>query len=119
MPDKSSAIVMAAFLALGLSACESTDVSTLGNRKLAALPTDAPVDVFMTESSVKRNFDVVGTIHHVEPGTFQDVKLNDVLPVIKEKALSLGANGVIIKSFALVDSGLVNGIDVAAVAIKY
>jgi hypothetical protein len=74
----------------------------------------------MSDRDVKVPFTVVGTIHHYDIGKYQRLDLNDVLPILKDKARSLGANGVIIDKQETVISGIFSrGIDVSARAIKF
>lgn len=88
--------------------------------KTSPLSPEAEVNVFMKEADVGKTFVVVGAVHHYNFGKFQRVDFVDVLPILKEKARTLGANGLIIDRNDVVYSGVFSrGIDIDARAIKY
>lgn len=105
---------------LALTGCVSTTVIPTATSPVQKLPSTQDVSIFSTESEVRVPFTVVGTIHHVDPGKFQRLELNDVIPVLKEKARSIGANGVIVDKQEQTVSGIFSrGIDVTARVIKF
>lgn len=104
-----------------VSGCVSTTVIPVSSsEKKSQTPTTTNVLVFMKEADVAKPFTVLGTIHHRDMGKFQRLDLNDVIPVLKDKARELGAIGIIIDKQETVYSGVISrGIDVGARAIKY
>jgi hypothetical protein len=108
------------FASLVLTGCVSTTVIPTTTSPVQTLPPTQDVSIFLNESDVRVPFTVLGTIHHANPGKYQRLDLNDVIPVLKDKARSIGANGVIVDKQEQIVSGIVSrGIDVIARAIKF
>ena len=107
-------------VSVALFGCVSTQVIPISSARIQPQPALQEVYLFLLESDVKVPFTVVGTIHHFDLGKYQRLDLNSVIPVVKDKARSLGANGVIIDKQEPVFSGIFSrGIDVIARAIKF
>ena len=105
---------------LALTGCASTTVIPTATSPVKTLSPAHDVSIFSNESKVKAPFTVVGTIHHADPGKYQRLELNDVIPVLKDKARSIGANGVIVDKQEQIVSGIFSrGIEVSARAIKF
>jgi hypothetical protein len=67
---------------------------------------------------VGKPFKVIGIITHNDPGKYQILTLDNAVPALKEKARSIGANGLIIDESRAVKSGIIStGISVKARAI--
>ena len=64
-------------------------------------PYKGEVIVFQSESQIKGNYEVVSAIHHYDWGKYQRLTIEDVIPVLKEKAQACGANAVIIDNCLL------------------
>ena len=113
-------VLLVLVVSLALSGCVSTQVIPTSSAQVQPLSATQDVYVFLLESDVKVPFTVVGTIHHFDLGKYQRRDLNSVIPVLKDKARSLGANGVIIDKQEPVISGIFSrGIEVSARAIKF
>jgi hypothetical protein len=108
------------FVSLALAGCASTTVIPTTTSPVQVPPPTQEVSIFFNESEVKVPFTVLGTIHHADPGKYQRLDLNDAIPVLKDKARAIGANGVIVDKQEQTVSGIVSrGIDVIARAIKF
>jgi len=113
-------VLLGIVVSLALSGCVSTSVIPTSTTQHQPLAATQDVSVYMSDRDVKVPFTVVGAIHHYDIGKYQRLDLNDVLPILKDKARSLGANGVIIDKQEAVVSGIFSrGIDVSARAIKF
>ena len=106
--------------ALGLTACASDSVQRIGTSpKYEPLAESTEVAVFMSEDQVKVPYEVIGVISHNDPGKYHIRNLGDAIPVLKDKAREVGANGIIIDKSQPVKSGIVStGIYVEARAIR-
>jgi hypothetical protein len=110
-------ILLASF---ALSGCVNTTVVPVTTTPVQPLPITQNVSVFFNESEVKVPFIWVAAIDHVDPGKFQRVDLDAVIPVLKDKARAVGANGIIIDKQEQVVSGIFSrGIKINARAIKF
>jgi hypothetical protein len=94
-------------------------VEKIGTSSYAPLAPDAEVAVFTDESQIKQPFDVVGIISYDKPGKYRILSLGNAIEPLKEKARSVGANGIIIDKSNPIKSGIIStGIYVEARAIR-
>jgi hypothetical protein len=99
--------------------CASTSVTRTGSQVYAPLGIGDEVTVFTNANEVKQPFETVGIISHTDPGKYQILTLADAIPYLKDKARSIGANGIIIDQAVPVKSGIIStGISVTARAIR-
>ena len=74
----------------------------------------------MRESDVPRPYRVLGAVSAMDLGKFQMLSVQSSFPALKEKALSLGGNAVIIDSYQPVKSGILStGYSVYGRAIRF
>lgn len=107
-------------LSFALSACGLTHVEKFETTTLMPREKDALVVVFLDGSTVPKSYVALGSISYFDLGKYQRIQFEDVLPVLKDKALALGANGIIIDDKTTIYSGIISrGISVKATAIKY
>jgi hypothetical protein len=85
----------------------------------APAPVPGEIYVYMNERDVHRAFDVIGQIDVSDPGKYQNLTLDSVMPRLKDQARSIGANGIIIDRQEKIVSGIISrGISVQARAIR-
>ena len=97
----------------------SSSVTRTGSETYAPLPATSPVAVFSKESEIKKPFVSIGIISYTNPGKYQVLTLDDAIPDLKEKARTIGANGIIIDESYPIKSGMIStGIGVKARAIR-
>ena len=107
-------------VSFGLAACGMTHVEKFETTTLIPREKDALVMVFLDEAAAPKSYVALGSISHFDLGKYQRIQLEDVLPVLKDKARTLGANGIIINDKTTIYSGIISrGISVKATAIKY
>lgn len=113
--------LQALLVSIALTGCTSTAViPTDPSQHSQPLSSAQDVSIYLNESDVKVPFTVVGGIHHFDLGKYQRLDLNDAIPALKDKARSIGANGVIVDKQEQVVSGIFSrGIDIIARAIKF
>jgi len=98
--------------------CTSAGVIPVGGEKLTPAPSGSPVSLYSSDSQVGKPFKVIGVISYTNPGKYQVLSLNDVIPEIRDLAREAGANGVIIDESHVVKSGIIStGIGVKGRAI--
>lgn len=109
----------ALLLALTAISCStSSSVTPVGAERYPPTSPAKDIIVFSNEADVKGPFKVVGFISLNNPGKYQVLTLGDVMPVLKQKAREVGANGLILDQVIPVKSGLIStGINVGARAI--
>jgi hypothetical protein len=101
-----------------LTACVSAGVTPIGSNTFTPLPAGSEVQVFSSEKQVTGPYKAVGIISCSNPGKYQILSLDDVIPDLKEQALKAGANGIIIDETHIIKSGIIStGIGVTGRAI--
>jgi hypothetical protein len=101
-----------------LTACVSAGVTPIGSNTFTPLAPGAQVQVFSDEKQVTGPYQVIGLISYSNPGKYQILSLNDVIPDLKEQARKAGANGIIIDETHVIKSGIIStGIGVTGRAI--
>jgi hypothetical protein len=104
---------------LALSSCSAQPPIVYGDRHYAALPANTSVQVFMRESDIHQRYEVLGAVTAMDLGKYQMLGLQDAFPTLKQKALAVGGNGLIIDSYQPVKSGILStGYSVQARAIR-
>lgn len=104
---------------LALASCSAQPPIVHGNPHYAALPANTPVQVFMRESDIHQRYEVLGAVTAMDLGKYQMLGLQDAFPALKQKALAIGGNGLIIDSYQPVKSGIFStGYSVQARAIR-
>jgi len=97
--------------------CTGVGVTLVGDSH-NPLPPTYEVFVFSGERDITRQFEVLGIITYTNPGKYQILSLDDAIPALKEKARSIGANGLIIDESHTTKSGFIStGVSVRARAI--
>jgi hypothetical protein len=110
-------LLPAAALSL-LAGCTSAGVIPTGDHSYAALAQNTPVLVYATDREMPPGAEVVGLIDYDNPGKYQVLSLQDVMPEIQDLARSVGANGIVVDSTEAVKSGIVStGIHVRGRAV--
>jgi len=116
-------MVQAVIVALSLSlvfGCAKTKTVPAGGSPESLPWTSGEVTFFSNDEEVHKPFKVVGSIYYMDPGEYKRLKFIDVVPILKEKAKVLGANGIIIDIRETVVSGWYErGIEVSGRAIRY
>jgi hypothetical protein len=116
-------MVQVVIVALSLSlafGCAKTKAVPVGGSPESLPWVSGDVTFFSNEGEVHKPFTVVGSIYYMDPGEYKRMKFIDVVPILKEKAKTLGANGIIIDIREPVVSGWYErGIEVSGRAIKY
>jgi hypothetical protein len=98
--------------------CATGEVIPIGSNTLNPLPNGSPVNIYSSEQDIKAQFKVIGLLSYTNPGKYQILSLADVIPDLKEKALTAGANGLIIDETHPIYSGIISrGIGVSGRAI--
>ena len=101
-----------------IAACATGGVEPIGTANLAPLPARTPVYIYSSDKDVGAPFRVVGLLSYTDPGKYQILSLESVIPALKEKAREAGANGIIIDETHVVKSGIIStGIGVTGRAI--
>ena len=81
--------------------------------------TNNGIKYYFNESDIKSKYIVLGEITHSDPGKYQNIQINDVMPVLIEKAKTVGANGILIGEQKTIISGIFSrGLSVTARLIK-
>jgi hypothetical protein len=111
-------LLLVVLVLLSAAGCASTGATPVGDSHLPPLPTTHEVLIFSGDMDVGKPFKVIGIITHNDPGKYQILTLDNAVPALKEKARSIGANGLIIDESRAVKSGIIStGISVKARAI--
>ena len=107
------------FAITALFACASTTVTPMGNHSYSSLPESSEVQVFASEKDIHQSYETVGIVEYSDPGKWQNITLQDAMPYLKAKALSIGANALIVDQSFQTKSGIFSrGIDAKARAIR-
>src|SRR5271166_2741540 len=94
-------------LALTVSACTTGAGSQpilIGEHRYPPLPAKAPIQVFMKDTDIHQNFEVVADVSTMDLGKWQILTLQDALPTLEDKARATGANAIIIDSYQPLES---------------
>jgi hypothetical protein len=109
-------LALVAALAIG---CVSSTVTPVGDHAYAPLAYYAPVQVYAEGSPLPLGTEIIGIVDYDNPGKYQVLSLQDVIPELEAKARSVGANGLIIDQTEAVKSGIIStGIHVQARALR-
>jgi hypothetical protein len=99
--------------------CATQPPTLYGDHRYPALSADLPVAVYMKESDIHGQYEVIGSFGAIDLGKWQLLTMEDALPVLKEKARSMGANAIIIDDYQPVKSGIIStGYSVRARGIR-
>src|SRR5271165_2551064 len=91
----------------------------IGEHRYPRLAANAPIQVFMKDTDIHQNFEVVADVSSMDLGKRQILTLQDALPTLEDKARATGANAIIIDSYQPVKSGIIStGYSVQARAVR-
>ena len=98
-------ITLAAWLAI-LPGCSPQPPIIYGQQQYPPVSSGMSVQVFMHDSDIHRPYQVLGAVSAMDLGKYQMLGLQDAPPALKQKARSIGGNGLIIDSYQPVKSGI-------------
>ena len=93
---------------LFVAGCAAQPPVLYGDHRYPALSANTPVAVYMKESDIHEQFEIIGAFGAYDLGKWQVLTMEDALPTLKAKARSIGANAIIIDDYQPVKSGIVS-----------